>query len=201
MPDLQRTGTGRPRAGSGLSVWPGPAVLNVLEPITEVYRDVFTAPPWNETEDLVAAFVRRLAQECRRPGFVALTAQDGGDLAGFATAWPTRPPFPSGRSYTAVANQFGEAWVNRWLAGALEIDELAVSRWSQGRGVGGRLLDACAHTAPRQGAWLLTHDHAEDTVRFYRRRGWHAPPAPAPDGSGVLIFLSPEHPARRQDSR
>lgn len=201
MHDRQPIGTEQLNAGNGLLIWQGPAILDVLEPIVEVYRDVFTAPPWNETEELVAAFVQRLRHECQRPGFVAVTAHEGGNAAGFATAWPTPPPFPSGRSYTAVANQFGEAWVNRWLVGAMEIDELAVSPRSQGQGAGGRLLDACVQAAPRQAAWLLTHDHAEDTVRFYRRRGWHAPPASAPDGSGVLIFLSPQHPARRQYSR
>jgi GNAT superfamily N-acetyltransferase len=178
-----------------VSAWDGVAVLAVLEPITKIYRDVFMAPPWNETDELVDRFVQRLQRKCLRPGFMAWTARDEEDMVGFATGWPTQPPFPGGRSYTAVANQFGSAWVNRWLVGAMEIDELAVLDRCRGQGVGGRLLDSCLRGAPDKGAWLLTHAHAEETVGFYRRRGWYPPPIPAPDGSGVMIFISPGHSA------
>jgi hypothetical protein len=96
-----------------ISAWRGTAVRAVLEPITNVYRDVFTAPPWNESDELVDAFVQRLQHECLRPGFTAWTEHDKDEMVGFATGWPTQPPFPDGRSYTAVANQFGRPWVNR----------------------------------------------------------------------------------------
>lgn len=202
MPEEQRRDLTRAApAMNGVSAWEGVAVLAVLEPITKVYRDVFTAPPWNETHELVDRFVQRLQQECLRPGFMAWTAHDQDGMVGFATGWPTQPPFPGGRSYTAVANQFGDAWVNRWLVGAMEIDELAVLQRGRGHGVGGRLLGACLQAAPVKGAWLLTHAHAEATVSFYRRRGWYPPPIPAPDGSGVMIFLSPAHPFTRGNHR
>jgi GNAT superfamily N-acetyltransferase len=201
MSDQPIAGQARDGVNGGSLTWHGPNVLAALGPIVDVYREVFTFPPWNETEELVTGFVERLRQGCRRPGFVAFTAYQDGDLVGFATGWPTPPPFPDGRSYTAVANQYGHAWVNRWLVGAFEIDELAVSQRFQGRGLGAELLDACVRMAPHQAAWLLTHDHAEETVQFYRRRSWYQPPAPAPDRSGVLIFLSPRHPARHKEVR
>lgn len=201
MPDQQpRDHTGEFATANTVSAWDGIAVLAVLEPITNVYREVFTAPPWNETGELVDRFVQRLRGECRRPGFTAWTVHDNGHMVGFATGWPTPPPFPHGRSYTAVANQFGDGWVNRWLVGALEIDELAVLPRCQGQGIGSILLDTCVRAAPDKGAWLLTHAHAEGTVSFYRRSGWYPPPIPKPDGSGVVIFLSPGHQAA-QDGR
>ncbi|GAA3453731.1 GNAT family N-acetyltransferase [Dactylosporangium matsuzakiense] len=176
-----------------LSTYDGPATRGDIERFAVLYRAVFTAPPWNEDEDRVDEFRARLADDTRRPGFRALVARLDGDWAGFTTAWPTQPPFPTGRAYGAVRDQLGPVRTDELLLGALEIDEVAVVPAAQGRGVGGRLLAATLATAPDRRAWLLTWTTSPQAVGFYRRQGWH-PAEPNPSAAEELVvFLSPDH--------
>ncbi|MFI5916546.1 GNAT family N-acetyltransferase [Dactylosporangium sp. NPDC051541] len=156
-----------------------------------LYRDVFTAPPWNEDEARVEEFRARLRQDAARPGFRAVVAEVDGRWAGFTTAWPTRRPFPAGRAYGAVRDRLGPGRTDELLVGALEIDEVAVSPAVQGRGVGGRLLEATLATVPDRRAWLLTWTTSAQAIGFYRRHGWQ-PAHPIPDTADeVVVFLSP----------
>jgi GNAT superfamily N-acetyltransferase len=113
---------------------------------------------------------------------------------GFATAWPTPQPFPTGRAYDTVAHQLFPRRLRAWLVGALEVDELAVLPAAQGQGIDTRLLDSVCQAAPDRRAWLLTWAYAPDAVRFYRRRGWHQITNPPPNSAGVVVFLPPDHP-------
>jgi GNAT superfamily N-acetyltransferase len=145
--------------------------------IVEIYREVFTLPPWNMPESEAGVFRERLAADVRRPGFTAVLAQG----QGFGTGWITAAPFPTGRSYGDIPQHVSAA-----LVGALEVDELAVLPSAQGQGVGGRLLAALREQAGERGCWLLTATNAEDTVRFYRARGWRA----VHEGEQITVFRS-----------
>ncbi|NUR92986.1 MAG: GNAT family N-acetyltransferase [Nonomuraea sp.] len=134
-----------------------------------IYRAAFSGPPWNEDDHGVADFARRLTDDVRRPGFVAVLATREGAPAGFGTAWPTQAPFPSGRAYDRVRHALG-AQVETRLVGALEVDELAVSPHARGQGLAGRILDLLAGGADR--SWLLTAPQAGDAIRLYERTGW-----------------------------
>jgi GNAT superfamily N-acetyltransferase len=175
----------------------GTAPVPMLDEVVAVYRTVFGAPPYNEDERRVAEFASRLRQDAARPGFVAWTAnaRRDGQLLGFATAWPTPEPFPTGRAYGKASRQLGPPRVRDWLVGSLEVDELAVLPAAQGQGIGSRLLAAALKAAPDRRAWLLTQAQATDAVGFYRRRGWHQLTDPAADSTGIVVFLSPNHPA------
>ncbi|MFJ8859739.1 GNAT family N-acetyltransferase [Streptomyces sp. NPDC102451] len=165
--------------------------------IRQVYADVFSAPPWNEDPSAGAQYVERLAADAVRPGFTAALALDEGTVSGFATAWTTPGAFPTGRSYGHVAEALGPDRVEGWLCGALEVDELAVAPDARGAGLGAALLSAVTGAAPDGRCWLLTSVHAEATLRFYRRAGWHQVPVPVPGRAGLVVLLGPGHPAGR----
>ncbi|MFF4246945.1 GNAT family N-acetyltransferase [Streptomyces sp. NPDC001822] len=178
--------------------------------IRRVYADVFSAPPWNEDPSAAGPYVERLMTDALRPGFTAALALESGDdapppgaegagspgeVCGFATAWTTPEVFPTGRSYGHVGRALGPERVSAWLCGALEVDELAVSPAARGAGLGAALLTAVTGAAPDGRCWLLTSVHAEATLRFYRRAGWHRVPVTVPGRAGLTVLLGPGHPA------
>ncbi|MEU2677420.1 GNAT family N-acetyltransferase [Streptomyces sp. NPDC007107] len=189
--------------------------------IRQVYADVFSEPPWNEDPSAGGRYVERLAADATRPGFTAALAlgegtvggfaegtvggfaegSEGsfaeGTVGGFATAWTTPDVFPSSRSYGHVAEALGPGRAEGWLCGALEVDELAVSPDARGAGLGAALLSAVTEAAPDGRCWLLTSVHAEATLRFYRRAGWHQVPVSVPGRAGLVVLLGPRHPAAR----
>ncbi|MFD9726178.1 GNAT family N-acetyltransferase [Streptomyces sp. NPDC059072] len=174
----------------------GPAVLDLVDELVDTYADVFSAPPWNEDEETIRQFAGRLQTDTRRPGFRAALAQSEAGIDGFATAWVTPAVFPRGRAYPQVAAQLGADRVRGLLTGALEIDELAVRPHARGRGTGRALLTEMTADAPDGKAWLLTSRLATDTVATYRRLGWHEVAALPGTETGVIVFLSPDHPDR-----
>ncbi|MFD5135007.1 GNAT family N-acetyltransferase [Streptomyces sp. NPDC058378] len=184
----------------------GASLPSYADGIRQVYADVFSEPPWNEDPSAGDRYVERLAADAVRPGFTAaLALGEGtvggfatrGTVGGFATAWTTPDVFPSGRSYGHVAEALGPGRVQGWLCGALEVDELAVSPDARGAGLGAALLSAVTEAAPDGRCWLLTSVHAEATLRFYRRAGWHQVPVSVPGRAGLVVLLGPGHPAAR----
>ncbi|MFF9244683.1 GNAT family N-acetyltransferase [Streptomyces sp. NPDC014776] len=164
--------------------------------LRSVYRDAFGAPPWNEGEKEEAQFLERLAVDVRRPGFTAVTAEQDGEVVGFATAWTTPAPFPTDRCYPQAAAGLGPDRTVQWLCGARQVDELAVRSAARGSGLGADLLQAVTGDAPEGRAWLLTSVRASRAMAFYRRQGWTQATHPSPDGTGITVFLGPRHPAR-----
>lgn len=81
-------------------------------------------------------------------------AGDDGQPDGFATAWPTVLPLPGVRAYTRIAEHLGPHRVHERLAGAWEVDELAVSPRARRSGLGRRLLDRVTADAGR--SWPTT---------------------------------------------
>ncbi|MFE2170432.1 GNAT family N-acetyltransferase [Streptomyces sp. NPDC059447] len=174
----------------------GPAVLDLADELVDTYADVFSAPPWNEDEETIRQFAGRLQADTRRHGFRAALAQSEVGIDGFATGWVTPAVFPRSRAYPQVAAQLGADRVRGLLTGALEIDELAVRPHARGRGTGRALLTEMTADAPDRKAWLLTSRLATDTVATYRRLGWHEVAALPGTETGVIVFLSPDHPDR-----
>ncbi|KOU77597.1 GCN5 family acetyltransferase [Streptomyces sp. XY593] len=174
----------------------GQAILDLADELVDAYADVFSAPPWNEDEETIRQFAVRLQADTRRAGFRTALAQSQAGIDGFATAWVTPSAFPANRAYGQVAAQLGRDRVKELLTGALEIDELAVRPYARGHGTGRALLTEITADAPDRRAWLLTSRLATDTVATYRRLGWHEVKARPGTETGVIVFLSPEHPGR-----
>jgi len=182
--------------GIGIRVFHGKGLLAHAEALRSVYAEAFRAPPWNEGEEQADAFVGRLLDDVRRPGFIAAVAYEGANVVAFATAWTTVAPFPTDRCYPQVAAGLGPQRTVQWLCGAREIDELAVRPAARGTGLAAQLLKAVTEDAPEGRSWLLTSVRSPRAVAFYRRQGWTQATHPAPEGTGIVVFLGPRHPAR-----
>lgn len=180
----------------------GERVLAYADGIRNAYGEAFAGPPWHEDPATAVGYVERLAEDVERPGFVAalaLNRDDGGDVesvVGFATAWTTPSPFPAVRSYPRISAALGPERTAEWLVGALEVDELALGPRARGAGLAAALLEAVTAPATDGRSWLLTSSRAEAAVRLYRRLGWRQAFPPA-EGSDLVAFLGPHHPAPR----
>ncbi|MDI3407958.1 GNAT family N-acetyltransferase [Streptomyces cavernicola] len=173
----------------------GATVLDLAEDLVDAYAEVFSAPPWNEDEETIQRFHYRLRNDAARPGFRAVLAQSRTGIDGFAIAWLTPRTLPDTPTYAKVVSQLGEARVEELLVGALELDELAVRRHARPQGLGRTLLSELTADAPSGRAWVPMSRHAKNAVASYRRLGWReAEPLPGA-GNGVVVLLSPGHPA------
>ncbi|MGW4490811.1 GNAT family N-acetyltransferase [Streptomyces sp. NPDC004376] len=181
---------------TSVRVCAGAELLGLGAALRATYLDAFSAPPWDEGEAEADAFAARLAVNAGRPGFTAALAVEEDGVTGFATAWTTPAPFPTGRSYAHAAAALGAERTDAWLCGALEIDELALRPAAQGTGLGARLLEAVTRDCPEGRAWLLTSQRSVRAMSFYRHLGWRQATHPSPDGNGLVVFLGPRHPAR-----
>ncbi|MFJ6636530.1 GNAT family N-acetyltransferase [Streptomyces sp. NPDC091376] len=171
----------------------GDRLLTYAADIRNVYADAFAAPPWAEDAAMADAYLDRLAIDVLRPGFAAAVALDGERLIGFCTAWTTPDPFPEDRCYPEVSAALGAPRTRAWLCGGQEVDELAVHSRGRGKGVGAALLDVVSRDVSDGRTWLLTSVRARAALDFYRRLGWRQATHPAPEGTGVAVFLGPRH--------
>ncbi|WP_030809091.1 GNAT family N-acetyltransferase [Streptomyces sp. NRRL S-337] len=174
----------------------GKDLLKHADALHSVYAEAFCAPPWNEDEERAVEFVGRLVDNVRRPGFTAALAFAGAETIGFATAWTTVAPFSTDRCYPQAAAGLGAQRTVEWLCGGREIDELAVRPASHGTGLAAELLEAVTEDVPEGRSWLLTSVRSPRAVTFYRRQGWTQATHPSPEYKGIVVFLSPRHPAR-----
>ncbi|WP_328877271.1 GNAT family N-acetyltransferase [Streptomyces sp. NBC_00299] len=179
-------------------VFKGADLLAHSAALRAVYLDAFSGPPWNEGEEYAVEFAKRLTLDVRRPGFTAALALAGQEALGFATAWTTPNPLPTDRCYPQAAAGLGPDRSVDWLCGAREVDELAVRGATRGTGLAADLLEAVTADAPEGRSWLLTSVRSGRAMSFYRRHGWTQATHPSPDGTGIVVFLSPRHPARSQ---
>ncbi|GAA0546255.1 GNAT family N-acetyltransferase [Paractinoplanes ferrugineus] len=177
-----------------LETYTGPLLPpTLLDDLTGVYTQVFSAPPWHEDAAAAQAFRQRLTTDASSDGFRAVVARTGTRVDGFATGRLTHTPLPAERAYPRVTSQLGEIRTSELLDGAFEVDELAVMPTARGRGLGRRLLHLITQTAPQRRAWLLTARHAGETVAFYRGMGWHEVD-PLPQAvNDIVVFLAPWH--------
>ncbi|THA70011.1 GNAT family N-acetyltransferase [Streptomyces sp. A0958] len=174
----------------------GAELLARQDDVRRVYAEAFAGPPWFEDAPAADGFIRRLAGDATRYGFSAAGAFQDGRPVGLATAWTTPTPFPADRSYPRVAAALGTDRTAEWLCGSRQVDELALATAARGQGVGAALLDAVTTNAPEGRCWLLTSARARDAIGFYRHLGWVQAARPAADGTGIVVFLGPRHPAR-----
>lgn len=173
----------------------GSRLLSYAEGVRTVYLDAFGGAPWGEGPEHADGYLRRLAEDATRPGFTAALALDGETVLGWATAWTTPLPFPTGRCYPQIAAALGADRTAAWLCGAREVDELAVASRARGTGAGAGLLDAVTGDRADGRCWLLTSVAAGEARTFYERAGWTPVTHPAAGGTGLAAYLGPRHPA------
>lgn len=144
-------------------------VVAIEDRIVAAYREVFSRPPYRETEQDVARYAERLPRHAAQDGFRGAVATEGDRLLGFAYGYLGRP---GQWWHDTVRRALDAETAARRLDGAFELVELAVVPAAQGRGLGGRLHDLVLAHAPAPTAVTTTAQHENPAVRFYRRRGW-----------------------------
>ena len=150
---------------------PAEALVAEQNQIVDVYREAFGPPPYNESEADVRLFAGSLGRRWRRSGFRYVAARDSrrGRIVGFAFGYTCKP----GQWWRdTVVSALAPAAVNRWLANAFELVELAVTPAFQGHGFGSRLHDALLAGLPHKTAVLSTIQSETVALKLYRRRGW-----------------------------
>ena len=66
----------------------------VLDELDDLYREVYSEPPYKWAEDRLALFRARFEEQRRQPGFALVTARVNGSLAGFTFGVTLGPATP-----------------------------------------------------------------------------------------------------------
>jgi len=153
--------------------------------LVDLYREVYAEPPYLETEEHVAAYVQRFAEESSRPGFALVVAEVSTEMVGYAYGhsfgadewWPEADHEPidaKGRTKFAVI-------------------ELAVRKPHRGRGIGTQLMNTLLDGRPEHLATLCCNP-AATASQMYQRWGWQPVAIAYPTGippMDVLAFRLP----------
>ncbi|HST18134.1 MAG TPA: GNAT family N-acetyltransferase [Gaiellaceae bacterium] len=148
----------------------GEELTGLVDDLTTVYRDAFSAPGYDETEQEVERFRdEQLPAHAAREGFRCAVAFDDGVCVGFAYGYTGR----RGEWWTdQVAAGAPAEIVEQWLDGHFEFVELAVDPAAQRCGHGAALHDALLLGVPNERALLTTYRDDRPAPRLYRRLGW-----------------------------
>jgi GNAT superfamily N-acetyltransferase len=139
-----------------------------LEQLVAVYAAAMQAP-----EEQLAGRRAIMAGHVAYPGFRAIAAASGRDLAGFCYGFHGAVgQWWHDRVSAALTVADGAAAARTWLANCLEVAELHVRPVYQGDGIGAALLDAVARGRPERTAVLSTQDIDSSARRLYRGTGF-----------------------------
>ena len=119
-----------------------PADVDALLPLLRAYCDFYEVAP---SDRELEALVRALIDDPEHEGTQLLARDEAGDAVGFATIYWTWS--------TTDACQIGV------------MNDLFVAERGRGRGLAGRLIEACRAECARRGAQRLTWQTAPDNLR------------------------------------
>ncbi|NBE51930.1 GNAT family N-acetyltransferase [Streptomyces boluensis] len=160
----------------------GPAAAHAQDAFRLIYAEAFTEPPYEETEDDVAAAFHRFPTQTRRPAFRAALARTGdgepvGMAYGFALAADTKwwdeltEPVPEAMRREDGHRTFG-------------LMELAVRGPWRGQGVARRLHETLIDGVGAERVLLNVHPAAEAASAAYRAWGYRKVGEARPWGTG-----------------
>ncbi|MEU3169187.1 GNAT family N-acetyltransferase [Streptosporangium sp. NPDC006930] len=164
----------------------GPRTLAATAEVGALYQACYSAPPWSETPEQLAAHDDKLADATGHPGFSALTIRDHDRLLGVCYGWPTPEDLSGNSLYGGIIEAFGAVRAAALTQDAFEVVKLFVHPDAQGQGIGRRLLRAAVADWPR--AWLITSPQTP-AARLYRALGWQEE-GPLPAGLYPRLRLS-----------
>jgi GNAT superfamily N-acetyltransferase len=153
----------------------------------DLYREVYAEAPYLETEEHVAAYVERFADESARPGFALVVAEVDSDLVGYAYGHS----FPTNEWWSDADHEPVEVKGRTKFA----VIELAVRRPYRRQGIGADLIRTLLAGRPEKFATLCSNP-AAPARQIYQRWGWrpvaraHPPDIPPMD---VLLLPLQTH--------
>ena len=154
-----------------LSYIPPEQISHYRKDISNIYREAFAQPPYNQGESAVIRFSAALEHHKYRQGFRCVVARPSSNdpIVGFAFGYTVKP----GQWWRdSVASAMKPRQAERWLSDCFELAELAVIPSYQGRGVGGELHETLLIDLPHQTAALSTIHAESNAIHLYRKRGW-----------------------------
>jgi ribosomal protein S18 acetylase RimI-like enzyme len=150
----------------------GPDAKKLHPDVVDIYRSVFTRPPFDDSEREVGWFDQEFGSDVDHPEFRCFAARAGGAVVGFAYGFRTFDSEPWNDWYAEVLRAVGPAAADTWIRGQCAVGWLAVHEQHRRQGIGGRLYDELLASAGPTRWWLVTHDLDTPARRLYRRRGW-----------------------------
>ena len=178
----------------------GPEAKRLHPDVVDVYRSVFTRPPFNDTEREVGWFSEEFGGDVDLPEFRCFAARAGAELAGFAYGFRTFGDEPWNDWYAEVLRCVGPVAGDSWIRGQFAVGWFAVREAYRRQGIGSRLFDELIASAGPTRCWLVTHDLDTSARRLYRRQGWielGRGPLGWGGGQRVVLGRSGQAPPRR----
>lgn len=141
----------------------------LLDQIGELYREVFSVPPYYWKPDEAQLHRERLLRLLEDPTFGIAMAWAGSELVGFAYGFTVPPDTKRWSNLTEPAPpELTEEWPGRTFL----LFDFAVRATYRGSGVGRRLHDALLGSRSEERASLSVEPPAVDTKAIYEHWGW-----------------------------
>lgn len=141
-----------------------------LEDIVDVYREVFSAPPYLESEGDSIRFRLRLERALTEEGASSWAIRsDDDEVMGFACGATIKT---GSWLWDDLGRCLPQGDLREWLIDCYEVRELAVSPRFRRQGIGTQLHTALMQRCDSSHALLLVRVDATDAVMFYAARGW-----------------------------
>ena len=142
----------------------------LLDPICELYDEVFSVPPFFWRADESALHRERLLGLLDDPGFDVAVARAGDELVGFAYGF-TVPP--DTKRWSGLLVPVSTEVASEWPGRTFLLFDYGVRLTYRGQGIGRRLHDALLGSRPEERATLTVQPTAIDTKRIYEHWGWY----------------------------
>ena len=163
----------------------GSADLESYRPqFIDLYREVYAEPPYLETEEHVAAYVERFANESAQPGFALVVAEIDADLAGYAYGHS----FPADEWWSDADHEPVEVKGRTKFA----VIEWAVRKPYRQQGIGAALMRTLLAGRPEDFATLCSNP-AAPARQIYQRWGWRPVARAYPPGIPPMDVLLLPH--------
>jgi len=141
----------------------------LVDPICDLYDEVFSAPPFHWELEESANHRARLLRLLADPSFGVALARAGARLVGFAYGYALRP---GGRWWSGFSEPLPAGLAQEWEGRTFVLFDFAVAAPCRGRGVGRRLLDTLLGSRREERATLAVQPAAVQTQAVYRHLGW-----------------------------
>jgi ribosomal protein S18 acetylase RimI-like enzyme len=140
-----------------------------LDPICELYDEVFSAPPffWRENESQLHR--ERLVGLLEDPTLGITVGRVGDELVGFAYGFAL--PADTKR-WSRLVEPVSVQMTTEWPGRTFMLFDYAVSRVYRGQRIGRLLHDALLSSRPEERATLSVQPTAVNTKRIYEHWGW-----------------------------
>jgi ribosomal protein S18 acetylase RimI-like enzyme len=142
----------------------------LLDPICDLYDEVFSVPPFFWREDESQLHRERLLGLLDDPSFGVAVARLGDDLVGFAYGFAV---LPDTKRWSGLLEPVSAEVASEWLGRTFLLFDYGVRPAYRDRGIGRRLHDTLLGSRPEQRATLTVQPTAIDTKRIYEHWGWY----------------------------